>query len=167
MGRYLDLVQEALAELKAGQETTPARQPSLRLDGQDSESEPALDYDINDKNDRRVRAEEHPLWADPASPDVQGAQREAERLGVLGKSAHGLNTGQRPARWMTGSDLDALPEPLQGLVCAREEWTPQRWAHYLQYRAGRCDERHRDVAELYQQAARLLWGNSGESSEST
>ena len=167
MGRYLELVREALAELKAEQETAPVWEPLLRLDGQDSESEPALDYDINDENDRRVRGEEHPVWGDPASPGVQAAQREAERLGMLGKSTHELNAGQRPAQWMTGPDLDALPEPLQGLVCAREEWTPERWAYYLQYRAGRCDERHRDVAELYQRAARLLWGIDEESSEST
>ncbi len=143
------------------------REPLLRLDGQDSESAPAPDYDINDENDRRVRGDELPLWGDPASPGVQASQREAEWLGVLGQPVHELNTGQRPARWMTGPDLDALPEPLQGLVCAREGWTPQRWAYYLQHRAGRCDERHRDLAELYRRAARLLWGISEESSEST
>lgn len=98
---------------------------------------------------------------------MQAAQREAERLGVLGESIDELKAEQRPARWMTDPELDDLPEPLQGLVCAREGWTPQRWAYYLQYRAGRCDERHRDMAELYRRAARLLWGISEESSESS
>ncbi len=139
----------------------------MRLDRQDADSEPALDYDINDENDRRVRGDGLRLWANPASPEVQAAQREAERSGVLGKLVRELNTEQQSARWVTGPDLDALPEPLQGLVCAREGWTPQRWAYYLQYRAGRCYERHRDVAELYQRAARLLWGIDEESSEST
>lgn len=139
----------------------------MRLDRQDSDSEPALGYDINDENDRRVRGDGFPLWADPASPDVQAAQREAERLGVLGKSAYELNTGPWPARWMTGPSLDTLTRQPQGLVREREGWTPESWANYLRSRAGRCDERHGDVAELYRRAARLLWETDEESVEST
>ena len=59
-------------------------------------------------------------------------------------------------RWIDGPDLDRLPEHLQGLVCSRDGWMPERWASYLRDRAGRCDDQHGDTAERYEQAARLL-----------
>lgn len=82
---------------------------------------------------------------------------KADRLGV-----HNVPFPTNPVsaeagcRWLEGPALDRLPERVQGCVVAREGWTPTRWADYLRHRARICDERHRDVAKLYEQAVALL-----------
>ncbi len=148
MGRYLELAQEALADLKHGKAKLPQTVGS-----------PDQAYDINDQNDKRVSDADSPPWADPDNPDVQAARQEAERLGVPGYEATGSRQQATGCRWLTGSALAGLAEPLQGLVCPREGWTAESWAAYLERRAALCDERHRDLATLYAQAARMLARN--------
>lgn len=162
MGRYLELVKETFAELKAGQETAPAQEPLPRLYRQDSESEPTLDYDVNDRNDQRVRGDRLPSWADPAVP---ATRREAERPGVLDRGAAdflGLDAYDDASEtaWVSGAELDALPESLQTLVKPRTGWTANHWRDYLRRRLALCDGRHQDVARLYEQAA-ILTRNDG------
>ena len=142
MGRYLELAREALADLKHG-----TAKPLQTL------SSPEGPYDINDQNDRRVSGSDLPPRADSTNLDVQLARQEAQALGVRGRSPRGFDWGPQ---WVTGDALNRLPEPLQGLVCPREGWTPQAWAGYLWYRTAICDERHQDLAVMYGQAAELL-----------
>ena len=103
----------------------------------------------------KILQDELPSWADPQNPDVRAARAEAECLGVLDVTFP-PNPALAEARWMEGAALDRLPERLQGCVVAREGWAPTRWAKYLSHRARLCDDQHRDVAELYEQAADLL-----------
>jgi len=58
--------------------------------------------------------------------------------------------------WLTGPALARLPEPMQGLTCPRDGWTPARWAAHLHYLAGRCEGLHPDAAARYREAAELL-----------
>lgn len=96
-------------------------------------------------------------WAEPDDPGVQATRREAERLGVPGKSARDLNAVEAArAAWIVGPKLDRLPEPVQGLVCRHDGWTPQHWADYLNCKAQRCEELHADLAGRYRLAARLI-----------
>ncbi len=97
MGRYLDLARQALADLKDGPMNLPAIPESPQSDNE-------LGYERNESNEKRVSPTP---WTDPV---VAAARAEAERLGVLGKSAYELNTGQWPARWVTGPSLDTLFE---------------------------------------------------------
>lgn len=60
------------------------------------------------------------------------------------------------ARWLTGTQLQPLPETIQGLVCEREGWSPASWAEYLIYKANRCRDLYPAVAEKYEFAASLL-----------
>jgi hypothetical protein len=168
MGRYLVLARKALTDLKVAQQvaSAPAAPRTDALTTYDLNDEglsspaAATDDDINDGNDRRVPADILPAWADADNPAVQAAQAEAERLGVLGRSARELNaaagTGSARYRWIEGDALARLPEPIRGLVCPQPGWTAESWVAYLWLRAGRCDDQHRDTAELYRQAARLL-----------
>lgn len=96
-----------------------------------------------------------PPWTDPKNAYVRAARAEARRLGVLDDPLP-TNPASVGGRWVEGDDLNQLPEKLQGLVVAREGWTAPRWADYLRHRARICDERHRDVAKLYEQAVALL-----------
>ena len=155
MGQYLDLAKAALTELKTGQQTTSAQEPIKH-------SESVLGYELNEINEKRGSCETLIPWDDPA---VAAVRTEAKQLGVFGMRCP--QRTEHVCRWLTGDALNRLPEELEGLVCSREGWTPESWAHYLIIKAGRCDPQHREIAELYTQAACLLWGIDEPSAEST
>ena len=76
-----------------------------------------------------------------------------------GKSAREFNAiDASGATWIVGPELDRLPEPIQGLVCRRDGWTPPRWADYLSCKARRCEKFQADLAGRYRLAARLISG---------
>jgi len=145
MGRYLDLADNALADLGRGR--------SGRLDSPQAADPPSTYCDKSDVSDKTACDVSPCTWSNPDDPAVQAARLEAARLGVLGKTARDVDVGPR---WIVGPELDRLPEPLQGLVMQRPGWTAANWSSYLLRRARLCDERHRDLAALYEQAAQLL-----------
>lgn len=99
-----------------------------------------------------------------AEQALQAARRTAEQLGVLHLGELRVTNIVKPdvaddtpkAAWVTGTDLDSLPEDLRSLVRPRPGWTPESWADYLRRRAALCDERHEDVASLHVQAAAMM-----------
>ena len=76
MGRYLDLARETLADLKDG----PMKLSTTPESPKCPQSDNALEYEINESNEKRVSPFQR---ADPTNPAVQAARSEAERLGVL------------------------------------------------------------------------------------
>ena len=100
--------------------------------GQQSEQ---LGYDIDDQNDERGQRETSEPCDDPTG---SAAYAEAGWFGVLGTPFSGCS--EPACRWVSGEAMEQLSETMQGLVCERDGWTPDSWARYLQYRAGRCDD---------------------------
>jgi len=105
---------------------------------------------------RRNRLEAEPAYPAERDPPIATSQSSRQRDWV------GPSPGERPhsipnePRWITGELLDKLSEPLQGLVCAREGWTPTSWAAYLEHKAARCATLHPCLADHYRFAAKLL-----------
>jgi len=115
MGRYLELVNQALLELRQGE-----------------------------------LGDAHP----PQAPDSSSLSRD--KSDISDKRSTEAGSQMAAVQWLVGPALEALPEPLQGLVGPREGWSAENWRSYLERRASLCDERHSDLAQLYARAARLL-----------
>ena len=96
----------------------------------------------------------------PQAPDSSSLSRD--KSDISDKRSTEAGSPMAAVQWLVGPALEALPEPLQGLVGPREGWSAESWRSYLEYRASRCDEAHSDVGQLYTQAVRLLAPSLGE-----
>lgn len=143
MGQYLELARKASMDLRLDRD-----QSALSHTGDTLGS----GYDKNDINDKSNSSVTLESWDDPA---IIAKQIEAERLGVYNLLSRELV--EPVLKWLTGDELDRLSQSLQELVCLRKGWKPQSWAAHLIFRASLCDKQHRETAELYTQAACLLW----------
>ena len=101
--------------------------------------------------------------SDGQAPDFRPGRSDRQALESEREASDSPNAARLQPRtfvgpnWIDGEVLAVLPESLQGLVCAREGWTPLTWVDYLCTKADRCEELHPQFAERYRAAARMLF----------